>query len=339
MMGTQTKKIITNHQVFVGFVVVFVIFEIIVRTSLFWSIAPSSQSQRLLTVTGLALGDSDPSIVIFGNSILRNAVSSNVLADELGIGRADVVNLSVSSGVAHDFTHQYDTYVQDGRNLKLVVIGIDPRAFDVGQSNPELQPRFREAASFDERLMITDVKTRTDLIIGWLWRSWDARYQSASYAHELLFTRKISDQLPVVDDLGRWDMVSPNFRTSEQEIIDLADKDGSEYSYFDGVNMNALRELVRSAADRDVEVLLLQYPVTDLYFDHFEKTAGIELQKFYSAVAEITGSSVVTVEHGLNSCPTIDSCYTDYGHMSAAGSTNYSKQVAALIVDLGIAIR
>jgi hypothetical protein len=339
MLGTKTLKIISNHQVFVGFVVVLVIFEIIVRSSLFWSMAPSSQSQRLITVTELALADSDPSIVIFGNSIMRNALSDNVLADELGIEQAAVVNLSISSGVAHDFTHQFDTFLQDGGNLKLVVVSMDPRSFDVGQSSPGIQARFRKSASLEERLLITNFKTRTDLIVGWLWRTWDARYQSASYAHGVLFNRKFSSQTPVVDDLGRWDVVKPSFQTSEQEIFERADKDFAEYSYFDGVNMNAFEQLVRSAADRDAEVLLLQYPVTDLYIGRAQKMAGAELDKFYSAVADIADIPVNRVGFTLDDCPTTETCYTDYGHMNEAGSAIYSKRLADLIYDLGIDFR
>jgi len=336
MLKYLNIKNLRTHQVLLGFLLVFVVFEISVRTELFWNIAPNSSAQAFRSVANHALEDSEPSIVIFGNSIMRNAVSSNVLADELNLDQTQVVNLSNSAGLSMDATYLYENYVDDVETVELIIVSIDPRAFDNGDSQPRSEHRFRREASLSERLMITDPASRYDLVVGQFWRTWDAKYMASSYVSELLKTHRLDRTGPTEDELGRWGVFKPETSTKEKQILNYAYTDTLDYSFYNGVHLNSFRKLMTLAKKRDIDILLVQFPVTDLYYNQITEHAGPEIEKLFGAVEEMADQRIDIVEMPTTDCLTIDSCYLDYGHMNPNGSVIYSTALAQHIKSLNL---
>ena len=159
--------------------------ETAVRVPRFWTLDPRSSTGEVGSLVQAALGRSpEPQVVFMGSSRSQYGVSPMVVAETMGLHNDEVANLSLSAGTPLDYLKLYRNNRDVLSGAKLLVI--HPAARDFNWESPEwpkgeLTNRFRQHASLAERIEVPDWRDKTDMVAGWFWRTWDARFILRGY--------------------------------------------------------------------------------------------------------------------------------------------------------------
>ena len=209
--------------------------EVFVRDNLFYKLLPNSHAQAPIEIfdVGLELVNS-PEVIVLGNSLVTSAISVFEMTNLAAADNHYLLNLGLSAGKMTDYLWLYQLYRDDFKNADTLVIGINFRSFDDNVSREPKNPsRFRRYASLTQRLSINDRSDRISLLLGSIWKSWDARQQIAGYIrwHKGEVVRDIrmivgrnfeSTSKPKIDELGR--IANGTEPITSTEVDDIIDK-------------------------------------------------------------------------------------------------------------------
>ena len=311
--------------------------EVCVRDDLLYELQPNSHAQAPIEIFdfGFELVNS-PEVIVFGNSLIIHAISMFEITKLAAADDDFLLNLSLGAGVMTDYLWLYKLYHDKFKNADTLVIGINLRSFDNGASREPTNPsRFRRYASLTQRLSINDRSDRISLLVGSIWKTWDARQQIGGYIkwHKGQVLKDIRNIIgrnfewtgkPEIDELGRIANVTvPITSTEVDDIIRYVAK--SDYTFTKGIQFEAFLELIRMARDDSLDIILLDAPASDVYLRNLNIYKGDEIGKLNGAIENETGISIIRIGLTEDDCPTIDDCFIDYGHLNPNGSKIYSR--------------
>jgi len=312
---------------FMGAAAVLLLVEVVVRTQWFWTLSTTSSAEGPLRLIGRVLeNDPDPAAFVTGSSLMGTALAPRPVEEYAGTDGSPIVNIAIDGGVASDFLWSFAAFEGQIQNGDLLVIAVEPRSLDNKKSAIPGQPnRFRRYASLKQRLATGDLKQKLDLLVGWVWRTWDVRGQMRGYIDQIVTERRLTRSAATVDPIGRHiPGGTPKSGLTEAEITAHAHQLGG-YRFVRGVQFDALVDLVRSAESHGLEVILVLPPATAIWHREVRVALGPEWQKWIDAVEEATGKNVETVPFDDPRCADYKQCFVDYGHMNETGSVAYSE--------------
>ncbi len=306
--------------------------EGVVRVPSFWTLDTRSSTGRPKAVADTMLRrSSDVHVVMMGSSRLRDDVSPRVLAEALNLRAGRVVNLSFSAGTPLDFLATYREHRSTLRDAQVLLIGVEDRQFNwtkYKRGSPSMN-RVRQHASFSQRLRIPGWRDRVDLLVGWLWRTWDARYLLKGYGQALL-SGGISREELAVDELGQ----IPHPKTP-RPTDDAARKDPHQNfrpGNFASLHLSELAELVALATQDGTNVVLVDPPQSPVSRTEIAKSFAAEDALWRQRVMEATGLLVDQIPFQDAQCIQWQDCYWDYDHLNALGAQAYSKALASWLI-------
>ncbi|MEX0761079.1 MAG: hypothetical protein WD208_10025 [Dehalococcoidia bacterium] len=320
MAGIKRRK-----YALISAVILLVVVELVVRTSWFWELSPTSTAQEPLEVFEAALETyGQPDVVILGNSITRNAISPPTVEAGIGVTSPNIINASLSGGMMTDYLTLYIQNREAMQSASVLVVGIEPRSFDNQESAvPENPSRFRRYASLSQRWAIEDTSEKVSLLAGALWRTWDARQQLYGYLGDLVVRRDFDRSEPGIDGLGRI-AIRPSTRSIDPDGIVNHARQEAQYRFVEGVQFHAYEMLIELARQDGLRLALITLPQSELWLREYYATLGPEAERWEAAVEEVAGVPVETVQFPRDQCRAMDDCYIDYGHMNERGAAIYS---------------
>lgn len=311
--------------------------EVGVRLPGFWTLDQNSTTGVVGTTVEVVLDYApNPDVIFLGSSRFRNDISPSIVAENLGLPNDRVANVSFSGGTVFDYPQVY----RDNREIfgdgKILVVNVGARDFNWGRPST-LGNLFRRDASLVQRIQIPGLQSRSDLVAGWFWKTWDARTLLRGYGRKILKGKFTWDGFPEkrneFDELSRIDPLKDDSGVIfAMEPVNFPHSIEFHDFHFSRVNLERLVGLVELAHEDGLEVLLLETPLSPPTLREINESYGSEDVLWRQEVFQATGlsvRSVPNVNEGL--CADWESCYIDYGHMSSNGAKVYSKMLAEWI--------
>jgi hypothetical protein len=150
-----------------------VLFEFLVaRQDHLWDAVQMSEVAVLGVLERKAFrAGSKPQVLVFGNSRVRDGLAPRVIEEAAGLPRGAVANLALTSGRAYDALVLWRRNQGHFDQVRLALIGVDWFDFrgDTSEGN-----RFRRYGSAGDRWRAWRGGASPDVLIGALWRGFDA---------------------------------------------------------------------------------------------------------------------------------------------------------------------
>jgi hypothetical protein len=294
----------------------------VARGEMVWSFAQNSQPGIVDAMEHLVIDKAEnPQIVVLGDSRDRDAIVPGVLARELGIPSSDVLNLSLTSGLPFDSLTLYRRNREHLSQAKLIILGVD----DFSLRPLTDTERVRRFATLRERWEHFEGETRASLIVGFIWRTFDANKAIGRLMKQVLLR---PDRRVAIGEDGRvvWRDENAGF-VDDAEQMAIAWYGKGEKAF----NSWAVRELLDLAKEDGVPVLLYRAPLSEKFREHRDRLQPHANQRFKDHLAQYADHPAV-VGQLVNDDPAAFGLspddFFDYGHPRASGAEKTTKALA-----------
>jgi hypothetical protein len=304
--------------------VVLLCVEIIVaRRDWIWSRDPASPSGVIDAMEQLIIRKaSPPTVLVMGSSRARDAIVPAVLERELGLPRGAVMNLGITGGTPFDGLTLYRRNRDRLRHAQLLVFAIED--WHLNESFPPgvLDRRF---ATLDERIGVFDRDATLSLVVGWLWRTYDAQEPLRELGASV--TRDGSRTLRVTDD-GRI-----GWRRQELEegptSVDVQTSVAQFYTPFrlGRGRLRQLEQLLALARQDGLQALVVRLPWRDAYVDAVRARYADQLDATAALTRDVAGARVVLFERA-SALGIPEHWFYDYGHLTLLGARRLTGRLA-----------
>ncbi len=291
------------------------------RRDAIWAYVPQSNSGVIDALEQRVIGPApEPSVVIFGSSRARDGIIPR--QRELGLPEKSVLNLGLTAGTPFDALALYHRNRSKLAKARVMVLALEDWHF-----NARIGPNARERrfASLGERIGVFDVRNTLSLIVGWAWRTYDAREPAQQAVAALMGHR--SREFPIADD-GRiiWRSNEANAGPASSDATERADDFYHPFALSSG-RMRQIRRFVSTAREDGARVMLLRVPWRDAYVDYVQQRYPSEFQATDDALRSVDAD-----EAGLFSRASTlgiaDTHFHDYGHMTPVGAERFTRSLA-----------
>ena len=255
----------------------------------------------------------DPAVIVLGSSRIRDAIAPRALEENLDLDEGTVLNLGLTGGNLFDALSLYERNRIKLGEAEIAVIGVELGDF---VSDPGVSNRVRRFATLEDRLAWPG-EGRASLLIGSVWRTYDAREPIRGVITSPL--RDNQSELPISED-GRVVWREP-VAEGPEEIDDVGVADGFFGEDDPGAGHAAsLEELIGLLTEDGVQVLIVYLPVRDSFADVIDDEyphlmAGLkdQLQAFNQS------ANVLVIERASLVPRLLPIHFYDYGHATNVG--------------------
>lgn len=309
-------------------VLLLLLFELVVgRGTLIWTVDQRSESGQLDVLESKVIAKAQaPSVVILGNSRTRDALTPIDLESAWGLERGGVLNLSMTGGEPFDYRVILERHRALIEQADVVFLAVEAWMF---RDDPLITERFRRFADWDDRLAAWRATEDPGLLLGGLWRTYDARRKIVETPIEWLM--QDSRQLRLTED-GR-----VTWREEDQEIGNRSiNMDWELETYYRGyqpgrATVDDLIATARALHAAGVEVVIVRPPLRDEFVDARSDLALGAQRNFESVMADLKQQMPwlrFVVNQRASELGLDWRSYVDYGHMSLFGGRLYSSWLA-----------
>ena len=276
----------------------------------------------------------DPVVVVMGNSRMRDAAVPSVIADELGLPRERVLNLSLTQGAPYDALDLYRRHRDKLSRAEVLVLGFDEWQFETKLAPSE---RFLRRAMLEQRLELAEGSTRLSLLAGWSWRTLDARMPILRTLKQLLFP---IERGVAIDEEGRivWREVEPEHGPEIADSRETAERLFTKFEFAPAsAEANFLQELLRLAREDEVSVLVYRPPYRATFMEEQARLAPRVERDYEHFLADLMAQGLVTRAVLRSSGQTIgltETMFLDYGHSSRTGAEIISRDLASQMEEM-----
>jgi hypothetical protein len=305
---------------------------LVVRSGWIWSATPQSETGAFSTLEEHVIARSrKPTLVFFGSSRMRDAVMPGHVARAAGLKTDAVLNLGLTGGNPLDALRFYQRNRERLGRSCIFVVGFEDWFLD-GHAAPT--HRDRQFATLKERWHNFPSSFRTELVTGWLFRTYDAR----SLIRTFLWSRTLSiftgddpSKVWLTED-GRIRWSSIEWERGPETVPDVAETaDGMVQGYTrDAFMVRAARKFIALAHDDGVQVVVVRLPLRQSYLDHIARNHG-EFLKLYESVFGGLENTVRLPEYRPARWGLAPTDFYDYGHLALRGARKYSTRIGNLL--------
>jgi hypothetical protein len=154
------------------------ILEVISRTVVANLAYGPTDAQIQALNTALAAWKTAPRVVFLGPSYIQAGVATVPIEQQLGWPAGTIINAGLSSARPRDALQVYRTHRSLFRSAKQVYVAIDLTSFNLNTVSSRWMPMpvWRRQATIADRLRFPgSLATKTDLLVGWAFTTWDQR--------------------------------------------------------------------------------------------------------------------------------------------------------------------
>jgi len=298
----------------------------VARQDWIWSHNPRSETGVLDAIERQSIGAShNPQLVFMGSSRTRDGIAPRVLEQQLSLEQGAVLNLGMTVGTPFDALVLYRRNREALSKAGLIAFGVEHSMFD---ANAYVSERANRFASLRERLLWFDGDTRQALLVGWVWRTYDAREPMRLYVQSRL-SGKQPKALPMTDD-GRIIWMR---RSGKAEDPTRISKKLWRRFRFSNRRVAVLDALIELMQQDGVEVVLYQVPTRNRFWSYARDKYTHKVDRYdqqMQAVAARHGSRYYDWQDA-KSVGLSDGHFFDYGHMRDSGAREFGRVMATTL--------
>lgn len=291
-----------------------------------WSLGPI-QSYRQTEALWFAHDAPTPRVVVLGSSEAREAVASIPFEAGLGLRRGEVMNLAVRIARPSDMLEQYLRHRDVLARADIVLVGLEEWHLNAYTERVP-DERFRYRATFRERALFPVPSVVPELLLGYVWATWDMRRYFFQLGSNRLLQGSFSGLPHYLDDIGRTVPGEPQARVPWSPELDrfYASSLFRNYTLW-GREMKAVSELARVIREDGAAMVLIQFPKRRSYLDQVEATYGRERALWLETVARIAPDVSYVDLRAPEPFGLQPSDFLDHIHVSHDGSALFSRRL------------
>ncbi|MEZ4474741.1 MAG: hypothetical protein R3F60_28925 [bacterium] len=303
----------------------------VARPDWLWKLVPRSGAGIIDVLEARVIAHADaPRIVVLGSSRVRDALSPRDLERALGLSTGAVLNLALTSGTPFDALTLYRRNRATLRKAKFLLVGVEDWYLNGAMVPTERDRRF---ATLAERWGDWDGELRLSLLLGFVWRTYDAR-DVIRETLQAVARRGVRDVPLGPDGRLRWRADDP--QTGPVDVDVVTELDGFFREDRPGQGRVAqLDRLIALARADGVEVRLLRVPWRDAYLDA-RRTRHPAADARWRAYVDGLSPPALGAERA-SAIGLLPTDFVDYGHLAGRGATLFASLVADQVRAAGLA--
>jgi hypothetical protein len=265
-----------------------------------------SVDARIPELSKRLAGGEGQSILVFGNSLIRDGVNTDILEAEMraqGVAPIHIERAYLMNTIINDWYYAFKHhFVDTGRLPGLLVVCFSNNHLEDASIQRPLVARYYSSARDIPQIFADDVLDfdgRVDFLISSV---------SASFTHRTNVQRRLLD------------ILIPHYRESATRINNALTDEAIKRSRGYQPTYRRLEEFIRMAEEHGVRVMLVAMPVESPY----------EINPQIKRTAETTGVTFIDsrLTEGLSK-----ESFVDGMHMNSGGATIYSRHLARQLAD------
>jgi hypothetical protein len=304
----------------------------VARQDWIWDFVLASPTGIITALEGQVIDGSDPRIVVMGSSRVRDGVSPRQLEQKLNLKEGTVLNLAVTNGSCFDALTIYRRNREVLSRARLLVVGIEDRTFNASWPPNDRDRRYMTLRERVDRWSAEegihgpyDGPHTLSLIVGWFWRTYDARGPLLTALKSTIKGRDAT--LPIADD-GRVKWREDEVETGPEK---LKDSSAHERFYRDWKHTEQrkafLEELIELARQDNVEVLVIKLPWRTEHLALIQEHHPGPFSQYRASAAQFQGAQVVLWDDP-DALGMPDHHFYDYGHPTTLGAKTITTALA-----------
>ncbi|MCB9549894.1 MAG: hypothetical protein H6706_29150 [Myxococcales bacterium] len=294
----------------------------VARPDWLWRLVPRSGAGIVDVLETRVIARAEaPQIIVMGSSRVRDALSPRDLERALRLPTGAVLNLGLTSGTPFDAVTLYRRNRAKLRTARLLLVGLEDWYLNGAMAPTERDRRF---ADLSERWSDWDGELRLSLLLGYVWRTYDAR-DVIRETLQALARRRVRD-VPLAPD-GRllWRADEP--QTGPVDVDVLAELDGFFRDDRPGLGRRAqLARLIALAQADGLEVRLLRVPWRDAYLDARHTRHPAADARWRAWIDSLTPPPLGAER--ASAVGLLPTDFVDYGHLAGRGATLFASLIA-----------
>jgi hypothetical protein len=294
------------------------------RQERLWSWVPASNSGVVDAIERQVITPAQaPQVLLMGSSRVRDGVAPRQLEAALHLPEGAVLNLGLTRGTPWDAALLYRRNRDKLKQARLLVVGVEDWSFNAAVSPNE---RYRRFASLSDRVGVYNPDWTRSLVVGWIWRTYDAQGPLRNLLTSALKGRP--KDLPIAPD-GRvqWRKKESDTGPKDLDLSLDVERAFRKFEVTDGLN-DQLRDLIALAREDGLTVVLVQVPLRDAYIDLAAQKYPDALARYRDNLRHFSDTPQLIYERAsdLGISP---EWYYDYGHLTAPGARVFTDRLAA----------
>ncbi|NOX59832.1 MAG: SGNH/GDSL hydrolase family protein [Planctomycetes bacterium] len=306
---------------------ILLLFEFAVaRQDWLWTVVPRSETGVAFAMEKDVIDKAaDPRIIFMGSSRVRDAIAPRQLESELGLPTGSVLNLALTGGTSLDALRQYRRHREKFSQARLVVLSIETWQFAEG-----LPPSSRDRCfgSLSDRLKWFKGSERLSLLVGFVWRTFDARVQIKGVLLAPLLGK--TGDLPIADD-GRVVWRKKEMDEGPEQIT-FAHRLRGQFGGFKlgHRQVAALEECISLIRKDGPEVMVFHPPLRDAYIAAWKAEYPEAYATVHQAIDAMDNVSLRYFEKA-SEVGIPDKYFYDYCHLTRFGTKIMTARMAEII--------
>ncbi len=266
-----------------------------------------------------------PRVLLLGSSRMRDAVLPLQLARLLGVPAGSVLNLGMASGTPFDGLTLYRRHREKLSQAHVLVVSAEDWYVNAGISPRDSDRRF---ATLRERATDYSLEDSLALIVGWFWRTYDARYAIARWL-QCQFDECEGSAYVGPDGRVIYDREDPLEGPHELNVTEHVDRFYQNYEWSEG-RLNQLARLVAEARRDGLRVIVVQFPYRDEYLAAVRDRHAEAYEQYLQRLRRLEGAELLLYETASDAgiAPTY---FRDYGHMTPLGAALMTERLGEAI--------
>lgn len=298
----------------------------VARQDWIWRLAPRSETGSMFAIERLVIEKAeDPVVVFMGSSRVRDAIAPRQLESELELPTGTVLNIALTGGSPLDALRLYQRNRSTLSKARLIVLNFEVPQLAKGQPPSS---RDRCLSSLGDRLKWFDRNECLSLVVGYLWRTFDARAQIQGVAASIVMGE--TGGASIGED-GRvvWREKPLEEGPEEINLAPILKR------HFEGFTLGwrqteAMRAFVEILSEDGVQVMIFHPPLRDSYVEAWTERYPQAHDDVQRALESIENATVCYFEKA-SELGISDQWFYDYGHLTERGTRTMTARMADIL--------
>lgn len=295
------------------------------RSNYFYSLIPNSSTGQIEVISNRlihAAEETDIHFLVLGDSQTRDGFNSELFAQNFGVNKDKVFNLSISSGEPIDMYNLYLRHRGKLKEVKFVVVGISEYQF---RTEREPSQKFRRYATIIDRIQYTGPKA--DVILG----SFSGAFDHREIWQNIIDLKRANSWPPGEPNQYRWGLepitkkeeMDMRYRTGKERLSQWYG--GSRYQ-ISTTNTKYLEKLIKVLIKDEKKVFVVNTPKSTMYYkirEDLNRNTDFNVYKNHiSDVCYRLGVPLLFYDD-----PWEDKYFRDINHLNVEGADLLIKQI------------
>jgi hypothetical protein len=264
-----------------------------------------------------------PRVLFFGNSRSRDGIAPRSLEKRLRLPEGSVMNLSLTRGTPFDAEMLYRRNRELLKDADIAFFGVDVIQLDGALP---LNERVRRFATLGDRIFRFEGSERIELLVGWIWRSYDAR---DALRRLIKTTWKDKPQgVPIgADGRVQWRTARLNRAASRRSMRSYGRMHFRKYESSES-RRGHLVDFVELLESDGIEVVIMQVPVRSDYASYVRTRYPTAMMRYEDDVRSRVGDRQTFMWWDSEFVGLQKTHFYDYGHLKDTGTGIFTRKIA-----------